>query len=161
MPLRKEDVEKMITHTAEKENLKVGEEAIEALFYVSDGDMRRALNTLQGCALHSNKITAELVHKTSSRAKPKEISEMMALALEGKFIEARTNLDKLIITYGLSGEDIMLQIYREIQNLALGERQKVELIDKIGEYDFRMVQGANERIQLEALLAQFALIGKK
>jgi replication factor C small subunit len=32
------------------------------------------------------------------------------------------------------------------------------LIDKIGEYDFRMVEGANERIQLEALIANIALL---
>jgi replication factor C small subunit len=37
----------------------------------------------------------------------------------------------------------------------LSDKDKIELVDTIGEYDFRIVEGANERIQLEALLAQF------
>ncbi len=39
------------------------------------------------------------------------------------------------------------------------DRKKVELIDKIGETDFRITEGANERIQLDALLARFVLSG--
>ena len=42
-----------------------------------------------------------------------------------------------------------------IDEKELDEKKKVELVDIIGEYDFRIVEGANERIQLEALIAQF------
>jgi len=38
---------------------------------------------------------------------------------------------------------------------------KVALVDKVGEYDFRLTEGADETIQLEALLAQLMLAGKK
>jgi len=34
-------------------------------------------------------------------------------------------------------------------------KTKIDLLDTLGEYNFRLVQGANERIQLEALIAQF------
>ncbi|MDD5023211.1 MAG: replication factor C small subunit, partial [Candidatus ainarchaeum sp.] len=112
-------------------------------------------------SLHSDHITSELVHKISSRAKPKEIKDMAKLALEGNFLKARENLDKLIISYGLSGEDILLQLYKEIPNLEIEEEKKLLLIDKLAEYNFRMVEGANERIQLEALIAQFPLVNKK
>jgi replication factor C small subunit len=156
MPLQEKDVARMLAHVAKAEKLNADEEAGKAVFYVCEGDMRRALNILQGCAMHSSRITAELVHKTSSRATPKEVREMMDLALKGGFQGARENLDKLIITYGLSGEDIMLQVYREVPKLGIPEKDKIRLIELIGEYNFRLVQGANERIQLEAMLAQFA-----
>jgi replication factor C small subunit len=39
-------------------------------------------------------------------------------------------------------------------------RDKVRLVDRIGEYEFRMVEGASDRIQLEALLAYLAISGK-
>src|SRR3989338_4354094 len=123
--------------------------------------MRRALNLLQGCALHSSHITEALVHKNSSRAKPEEIRQMVETAISGNFIKAREHLDQLLIHYGLSGEDILLQVYREIPNLNVPEEKKITLIDRLGEYNFRMVEGANERIQIEAMLAQFVLIGKK
>ena len=37
--------------------------------------------------------------------------------------------------------------------------QKAELANLIGEYDYRLTQGANSDIQLSALLAQFAKVG--
>ncbi len=158
MPLDHKDMLKALERVEKGEKLKVDEKAYEAIFYVSEGDMRRALNIMQGCAMHSQHITEELVHKTSSRATPKEIKDMVRLAYEGKFHEARENLDKLIISYGLSGEDILSQVYREIPKLEVPERQRMKLIGIVGECDFRLVQGANERIQIEALLAQMACV---
>jgi len=118
--------------------------------------MRKAINVLQGCAMHGNHVTEELVHKISSRATPKEVKQMVELAVEGKFLEARENLDKLLIGYGLSGEDVLYQIYRELPKLQVDEKRRMRLLEALGEYNFRLVQGANERIQLEAMLAQFA-----
>ncbi|MFH1394253.1 MAG: replication factor C small subunit [Candidatus Micrarchaeota archaeon] len=161
LPLQEADVKKMLSYISQKEGLKIADDAHEALHYVSEGDLRKAINLLQGCALHSKSITADLVHRTGSRARPAEIAEMVKLALACDFKGSRERLDKLIISYGLSGEDILLQIYREIPKLDIPEQEKIVLIDKVGEYDFRLVQGANERIQLEALLAQFMLKGEK
>jgi replication factor C small subunit len=66
-----------------------------------------------------------------------------------------------LVEYGLSGEDVIRQVHRTIFDLPLPETAKVELIDKIGEFEFRIVEGANERIQLEALLAYVTLVGNK
>ena len=41
----------------------------------------------------------------------------------------------------------------------MSDYDKVKLIDKCGEIEFRIVEGSNERIQLEALLAYFIMIG--
>src|SRR5207249_4869819 len=40
------------------------------------------------------------------------------------------------------------------------DESKVRLLDRIGETDFRLTEGSSERIQIEALLAHFALIGQ-
>jgi replication factor C small subunit len=158
LPLQEEDMKKTLEGVAKAESLKVDEKAYHAIFYVSEGDMRRALNVLQGCAMHSSKISEDLVHRISSRAMPKEVKAMVEQAMKGDFRGARENLDKLIISYGLSGEDILLQIYREIPALEVDEQKRIKLVEILGEYNFRLVQGANERIQLEALLAQFATV---
>ncbi len=160
-PLKEKEVITALEHVVKAEKLKMDEDAYKALFYVCEGDMRRALTTLQGCAMNSNHITAIAVHKTSAQATPKEVKEMTEFAVKGKFKEARELLDKLIITYGLSGEDILMQVYREIPKLSIDEKEKIKLIALIGEFNFRLIQGANERIQIEALLAQFALSSMK
>jgi replication factor C small subunit len=45
--------------------------------------------------------------------------------------------------------------------MELPEDKLVPLIDKIGEYSFRIIEGADARIQVCALLAQIYAIGKK
>jgi replication factor C small subunit len=61
------------------------------------------------------------------------------------------------MNYGVSGSDLIAQIHKEVFNLSISEEMKIKLADVIGEYEFRIVEGSNETIQLEALLAQFGL----
>lgn len=161
LPLKADEVKKSLEDIAKREKLKVDDKAYDAVYYVSEGDMRRAVNILQGASMHSKHVTEDLVHKISSKARPKEIKEMVETALAGDFQTAREKLDKVIIHYGLSGEDVIFQIYREVPRLDIPEQKKVLLIDRVGEYNFRLVQGANDRIQIEALLAHFAAISKR
>lgn len=160
-PLSDDEVHGMIERIAQAEGLKVDAKAFEALKYVSEGDMRKTINAMQGAALRSKHITEDSVYKFASRARPREILEMMDLALAGKHKEARGKLHTLMIDYGLSGEDVLVQMFREIDNVKVDERAKADLIDRIGEYNFRMVEGANEEIQLEACLAQLGALGKE
>ena len=157
-PLNAKDIQTQVNNIVKKEGLKVDAKAIEAINYVCQGDLRKAVNILQATASLDKNITEEAVYNVSSRARPEQVKEMILLALQGKFLDARTKLDELMYEYGMSGEDIVKQLYRETMALEeneLAEKTKVELVDTIGEYDFRIVEGANERIQLEALLAQF------
>ncbi len=160
-PLKREDIVKKLKEISEKEGIVLEDSGLDAIIYVSEGDLRKAINVLQTAATVSNRIDDEVVYKVSSKARPEEIRKMMDLALSGKFMESRELLYDLMVDWGMSGEDILTQMFREVPNLDIDERQKVSLVESIGEYDFRIVEGANERIQLSALLAKMGLIGKK
>ncbi|MBW9222144.1 replication factor C small subunit [Methanothermococcus sp. SCGC AD-155-C09] len=160
-PLRREDIIKKLKEIGEREGLIIDDEGLDAIIYVSEGDLRKAINVLQTAAAVSKYITDEIIYKISSKARPDEIISMMKLALNNKFTEAREVLYNLMIDWGMSGEDILLQMFREIPNLNIEERKKVDLVEAIGECDFRIVEGANERIQLSALLAKLGVIGKE
>jgi len=153
-PLDKEQVYELIDVIAEKESLNVGEEAKDALFQISMGDCRKLENTMQSCASLNATITAEMVFDVSSFAKPAELKTVLTLAREGKFEQARSEMLSVMLKYGLSGIDMIKQIQQEIWNLDLDDKKKVDLIDKCGEIEFRLVEGSDEFIQLEALLAK-------
>ena len=82
----------------------------------------------------------------------------LELAVQGKFTPARDKLLQTMLDYGLSGLDLIKQIQHEVWNLKVSDRQKVELIEKCGEIEFRMTEGSDEFVQLEALLASFVKI---
>jgi len=107
-----------------------------------------------------DKVNEETIYQITSTARPEEIRDFIMTALKGDFVGARSMLDDLLLSRGLSGQDVVVQIHRAMLDLDIADRDKVRLIDRIGEIDFRMTEGANERIQLEALLAYFALNAK-
>jgi len=158
--LPEKDVTQMLKRIARGENLTLTPDAIKAVIYSSEGDMRRAINVLQAAAALKRKVDEGVIYAVSAAARPKEVRQMLKLALAGKFEEARGKLYDLLIGQGLAGEDILKQVHREIFNLDVPERAKLELIDRVGEFDFRLREGASERIQLEAMLAHFGLVGK-
>ncbi|MFH1224483.1 MAG: replication factor C small subunit [Candidatus Diapherotrites archaeon] len=163
-PLAAEEIKNRLGEIAKIEKANVSAGAMDALVYVSEGDCRKAINILEASASLGGKVEEKTVYGVSSRAEPKEIKELITLALEGNFKGAREKLDVLLHDYGMSGEDIVLQLYREVVNAEekqMPSRVKVDLIDKIGEYNFRITEGANDRIQLEALVAQFMKYGEK
>ena len=65
----------------------------------------------------------------------------------------------IMLEYGLSGLDVIKQIQKELLAVELPARNRMALIDKCGEIEFRMVEGADEFLQIEALLAAVALAG--
>jgi len=160
-PIREDDIKKYMRKIAQKEKLEITPDGLETLIFISKGDMRKAINVLQVGASISNKITAELLYETSATAKPEDVKNLINTALTGKFMAARNQLYDLLIKYGLSGEDIIKQIHQSIYDLSIPEESKIKLIEKTGEIEFRLVEGSNEHVQLESLLAYFALEGSK
>jgi replication factor C small subunit len=159
-PISHEALKQRIAQIAQKEGLEVTDEGMDAAIYVSQGDMRKAINALQAAGLLEKKIGMESIYQITATARPEEIGELIDLALQGDFMGARTKLDNLLINQGLSGEDVIVQIHRTMFDKSIPDLLKVQLMDRIGEIDFRLTEGANERIQLEALLAYFVLAGK-
>ena len=161
--LSEEAVSERMKTIAEAEGVKVTPEGMRAIVYVARGDMRKAINALQAASLMEGEVTEETIYQITATARPEEIRELLAAALAGKFPQARSLLDDLLLVQGLSGEDVIIQIHRQMMSLMdsddLPASTLVRLMDSIGEIDFRMTEGANERIQLEALLAYFALAG--
>ena len=160
-PLSDNEIKIYIRRVAEAEGLNITEEGFNGLLYIGRGDLRKTMNVLQVAASFSNKIDAENLYQTSTTARPEDISELITLPLKGKFREARDKLEKLLTVGGLSGEDVLSQMHREVYSLPLDDNVRVKIMDTIGEIDFRLVEGANERIQLEALLAKLQLLGMR
>jgi len=159
--LDKKEIFEIIENIAKQEKIKIDEKAKEALYEISEGDCRKLENVLQSSAAVTEHITEDLVHSLASVAKPKEIKEVLELALKNKFIDARNKLLDLMLNYGLAGIDVIKQIQKEILELGIDNKSKMALIEKCGEIEFRMTEGSDEYIQLEALLSQFALVGSQ
>lgn len=158
-PLQSEDIIQIINHIKKKEGLEINDEAQTALVEVADGDCRRLENILQSASALTKTILPDTIFDVASCAKPKEVKAILELALNHQFMQAKDLLVKVMLEHSLSGLDIIKQIQESVWDLPVEDRVKVALIDKCGEVEFRMVEGADEVIQLEALLAHVMLAG--
>jgi len=157
--LPREEHDTYIRHIAERENVQLLPDGIEATFEVCGGDLRRAINTLQSAASMNKQVDAKLIYSVTGKASPSDVQKMLNTAIDGDFLGARKQLRDMLQKYGVAGVDIIRQIHREIFRLDIPEPLKIKLVGITGEVDFRLVEGSDEEVQLSALLARFVEVG--
>jgi replication factor C small subunit len=155
--LTKEKIVERLRFIADKEKLQIPQtqanKFYDTLFFISGGDLRKAINTLQ------MSVALELIDNLD----PNEI-----LKISG-FLDDKT-LEKLIDTIKAKDIDEVKRIFDTIENLDSRNfiRQIIERIDDLniqtnnynniiaffGDVDYRISQGADEKIQLIALIGQ-------
>jgi replication factor C small subunit len=159
--LPREEHDCYLKDIAGKEKVKLTPEGLDAIFEVCSGDLRRAINTLQSAASIGKPIDAKVVYSITGKASPADVQKMLKVAIGGDFTEARKQLRDMIQKYGIAGSDIIRQIHTEIFRADVPEKWKIQLADVLGEVDFRLIEGADEEVQLSALLAKLVEAGEK
>jgi len=162
--LEKKDAIAYLKTICKAEDVSADQDALERVFDLSEGDLRRAINSLQLAATSSKTGKLDLAHlnKTAPDDESDSVHAMLVTAVQGNFVKARDLMYELMGKRGMSGREIIRTANREIVRLAeLDSKKQVEAVRLLGEYDFRLSQGANEDIQLSAMLAQISLLGSK
>ena len=160
-PLDQESMKEYITFICDEEKLVYDKEGIDTVLYIAEGDLRKAINILQSTAASGKSIEKITVLQTVGHADPERIRDMLKQALSGDFNKALDALQHLILEYGLSGNDVTHQIYREIPTLSIPDLQKLEITEFLAEVDFRISEGASGNIQLSAFLAKLVKEGSE
>ena len=140
----------------EKEELRINDNVLNTIIRVADGDVRAATNVLQSAAVFGKNISEEHIFEATSYANPKDIIEVLISSIGGNFLKARELLLNLMIKQGIDGLEIVKQLQKGIMSLEINENKKLEMIEKCGETEFRMVEGSDAFIQLQGLIANFS-----
>ncbi|WP_321508624.1 replication factor C small subunit [uncultured Methanoregula sp.] len=160
-PLAPEAVKEEVRRIAGREGLTITESAMDAIVYIAQGDMRKAINAVQGGAIISPTIDEKMIYSITSTARPDEIDDLIGLSLGGDFDAAESLLAQLLHERGIAPNELINQCYRALIKKDLNRGLKVQLIDHLGEADFRLSEGASSDIQMEALIARFVLAAQR
>lgn len=159
-PLERKEIEGIISEIAKNENLKIDGKALERLYEISEGDCRRVINILQSISSVKKDINEESIYEIISITKPSDIKMILESAIAGNFLASREKLLEVMLKQSLSGIDIIKSMQKEVWNLNIDEKSKIKIIEKCGDLEFRLVEGSDEFIQLESLLASLVLLKK-
>ncbi|MBY9004384.1 MAG: AAA family ATPase [Candidatus Lokiarchaeota archaeon] len=155
--LSKEMIIKRLKFISKQENLKIPKEKsvafFETLYFISSGDLRKAINTLQ------MSVALELVDNLDLDELFK-ISGYVDKNTMNKLLDNLNNRDigkikDLLSTIeNFDSRNFIRQIVDILPSLDI-KQDKYPLINAfIGEIDYRISQGADERIQMTALLSE-------
>ena len=142
---------------SKKETVKVDEKGLNIISDYTDGDLRHAINILQAAA-SSGSVTESTVKSVVGLTKTKDVQDILKLALNGKISDSRDKMIELIKVYGMSESDFLKYITQAVFTSKSNNLER--MLEIIAKYDYRVLVGANPEIQLSALLAELAKIGK-
>ncbi len=128
-------------------------EFYEALFFVSGGDLRKAINTLQmSVALELlDNLDLNEVLKISGFLDGSTLEKLIKTLQSKNFEGAR----KIFITIeNLDSRNFLRQIMERLGNLNIESSNYNKIISFIGEIDYRISQGADAKIQILALIGE-------
>ncbi|MGA7861842.1 MAG: replication factor C small subunit [Thermoplasmata archaeon] len=156
-----DQIHDQLKRVAMAEKREVSADAYKAIIEASDGDLRRAINLLQLAATFRDRVDLAAIRDVVTAPLHDEVEAIFGTALQGDFLAAREQLFRLFVERGASGEDIL----RSLHSYVVGEpgppvaaTEKIRLIQYLADVDFRLAQGASDRIQLESVLARIAAI---
>ncbi|NWG09379.1 MAG: replication factor C small subunit [Nitrososphaerales archaeon] len=155
--LEKEDIVNYLKKICEHEKVKYSDKALSLIHELAEGDLRLAINILQSSSA-LGEVSVENVKKISGMSGKAKVGEMVNMALEGRFKEARERLLELMRVYGMSERDVIKYANEEVFKLNLPNLD--EVAEALARYDYRLIVGAHPDIQLTAMIAELGRIGK-
>jgi replication factor C small subunit len=146
-----------IKHIAETEGFLITEDGVQALLYHSRGNVATSLNTLQVAVILSNgePIGAQAIYTAAVREEVGDVRLLYEAATVGNIIEARKFIDRMLVDYGFTGNEILERLHKIVAGSGEPEQRIARWNIKIADANFKMLQAANDRIQLEALVTDF------
>ena len=156
-PLPEEAMVARLTHISEQEGVDIAPDALGEMMRLTEGDMRRAIQMLQSLhQLHGGRIEPQVVRDISGALPTTTVSRVFAVCRTQNFDEM-TKLVEELIADGYPAAQLATQM---LEALLTGEgeaklhsAQKAKISIKIAEVDKALVDGADEYLQLTALLA--------
>ena len=155
--LPEEKIIERLKFISEQEKLQIPQtqanEFYEALFFVSGGDLRKAINTLQmSVALELlDNLDLNEVLKISGFLDDSTLEKLIKTLQSKNFEGAR----KIFITIeNLDSRNFLRQIMERLGSLNIESSNYHKIVAFIGEIDYRISQGADAKIQLLALIGE-------
>jgi len=155
--LSKEKIVERLQYISDKEKLKIpeGKEELffDNLFFISGGDLRKAINSLQmSVALELSKnLDINEILRISGFIDELTLENLIKAIHSKSFAEAR----KVILSIeNFDSRNFIRQLLATLHKFEFDTKDKKIIYALIGDIDFRISQGADDYIQILALIAE-------
>lgn len=160
-PLTLEDMKIVVNRIQKEKQFRISQESIELLFKLTNGDIRAFIGQLQDAAIISN-YNIEINH-IQSVSVDLQTAKSILEASQNNYDQAREVLIT-IFSKTRNAKDLLDKLYmatyitRFSEDIETNKIISMRLRERIAETDYRISQGVNHLLQLDALINYIRLI---
>jgi replication factor C small subunit len=161
--LKAQDMKFMLDKIVKSEGIDISSSAIMTLATLSKGSMRKALSTLEKLKLGGIiNITEDTIYDTVGFVNEESIVALLNASKQGDIKKVDKYVESLLYDKAYDYEEIIEVLWRVIKESSLLPNElKLQALSKIGDFEFRISEGANYEIQLKAYMVYLMqLFGK-
>lgn len=150
--LTDKDVRTVVDRVVDGEGISDPDDVLERLIQDSNGDARKAINTLQ-FVVEDGKVNADYIEAVVGQVNRETISEIVGDALVGSLDDALTRMDEDILGEGVPSRLLTDAFYYDIRYRDDVRRDsRVRMLDKLALTEDRLSHGCTPNIQWASFL---------
>ncbi|TMW60652.1 hypothetical protein Poli38472_000694 [Pythium oligandrum] len=149
-PLEKVSMASRVRYICQEEGVVIGDDVVDSLLECSNGDLRKAINTLQSAKQLSgdDHISRDDVLAVAGLAPPEILESFWTSVASNNFDKMKTDVENILMS-GYPVNTVLQQLSTDILNhTKLSDVQKAKLCLRVAEADKKLVDGASEHFQL-------------
>ena len=151
---------------AKAENINIDPVAVEDIIKLSDGDMRKVINTLQNIhiSLMSHigqdkfltRVTRDFIYKMTGYPHPEILQKILEVMLSGASLkDTIETVNKIKLEKGISLGTLISNLGESLMSLIMPAQMKGFLLKRMADIEYRLSLGCDEDIQTASLVAGF------
>ncbi|XP_055296817.1 replication factor C subunit 4 [Sitodiplosis mosellana] len=149
--LARDKIIERLQYICREENVAIDNDVFDIIVDISDGDMRRAITTLQSCfrlKVGQGNVTKTDIFEMSGLIPDKYLSDFLEVCKKGDYSKLEAYVQD--IQYEAYSIAQFFEQFNDyvITSKALTCKQKAAICDKLGECCFRMQEGGSEYLQI-------------
>ena len=161
--LSAKDVQRMLLSVAKEEGIDITQSAAMLLATLSNGSMRKSLNTLQKLHLGGiEHINDDVIYDALHYVNDDHVRSLLIAVKKGDITVVDKYLDGLLNTKMYCSEEIIESLRRLIkESNTLSNGDKLKALEQMGTVEYRIAVGATPEIQLGAYMCALIKLYEK
>jgi len=157
--LSKDVITKRLKYICKKEKISYEDEGLEAIVFISQGDIRLAINCLESTYFGFNKITYDNVYKICEKPPQVQITTLINMCLAGSLKEAVNTMLQLKEN-GYCNNDILLTIINVLKEISIDESLRIRMLESASNAYMITNDGVDTDLQLLNCICDFYELSK-
>lgn len=153
-PPTNEEVVEVLEGICGEEDVEYERDGLELIAGYSEGDVRKAINSLQSVATRNEKVTKQsAVDELNDIGIDGVIESIIQDAERGDISDARDKVDTLLIDEGMKGRKIIQKIVAAA-HVRYDADKIMDFVDTASQVDMDLVEGSSDRVHITNLLTE-------